>query len=68
MLEGLSSLDISVMATELDMTIKDSRINNIYQLNEKTLLLKLRDVEGIVKNLLIRAGSVSYTHLTLPTN
>ena len=55
-MERLSSLDISVIAAELDMTIKDSRISNIYQLNEKTLLLKLRDVKGIVKNLLIRAG------------
>jgi len=55
-LEELSSLDIAVITAELDMILKDSRINNIYQLNEKTLLLKLRKPDGLRENLLIEAG------------
>ncbi len=56
MLEELSSLDIAVIAAELDMALNGSRISNIYQLNVKTLLLKLRKPGGLRENLLIEAG------------
>jgi len=56
MLGELSSLDVAVITAELDMILKDSRISNIYQLNEKTLLLKLRRQRGLRENLLIEAG------------
>ena len=56
MLDGMSSLDIAVLTAELDMMIKDSRISNIYQLNEKMLLLNLRKPKGLRENLLIEAG------------
>lgn len=60
-LNELSSLDIAVITAELDMILKDSRINNIYQLNEKTLLLKLRKPNGLRENLLIEAGTELHT-------
>jgi len=60
-LEELSSLDIAVITAELDMILRDSRISNIYQLNEKTLLLKLRRPKGIRENLLIEAGRQIHT-------
>ena len=60
-LNELSSLDIAVITAELDMILKDSRINNIYQLNEKTLLLKLRKPGGLRENLLIEAGTELHT-------
>jgi len=61
MLNELSSLDIAVITAELDMILKDSRISNIYQLNEKTLLLKLRKPKGLRENLLIEAGKELHT-------
>jgi len=60
-LNELSSLDIAVITAELDMIIKDSRISNIYQLNDKTLLLKLRKPGGLRENLLIEAGRQLHT-------
>ncbi len=56
MLEGMSSLDIAVLTAELDMMLKDSRISNIYQLNERMLLLNLRKPKGLRENLLVEAG------------
>jgi len=55
-LNGLSSLDIAVLTDELEIMLKDSRISNIYQLNDKTLLLNLRKPGGLRLNLLILAG------------
>jgi len=60
-LNELSSLDIAVITDELDMIVKDSRISNIYQLNEKTLLLKLRKSGGFRVDLLIKAGVELHT-------
>jgi len=60
-LDGMSSLDIAVLTAELDMIIKDSRINNIYQLNGKILLLNLRKPKGLRENLLIEAGRRLHT-------
>jgi predicted ribosome quality control (RQC) complex YloA/Tae2 family protein len=62
-LSDLSSLDVSVLAAELDEALRGSRISNIYQLNEKTLLLKLRKPGGLRENLLIEAGRE--LHLTV---
>ena len=55
-MSDLSSLDVSVLAAELDEALRGSRISNIYQLNEKMLLLKLRKPGGLRENLLIEAG------------
>jgi len=54
--EGMSSLDIAVATVELDRFLKGFRIDNIYQLNPRTILLKLRSREGNEKNLICEAG------------
>ena len=59
----LSSFDITVISRELDISLKDFRINNIYQLNEKTLLLNLRKPEGKRIDLLVEAGVEIHTTL-----
>lgn len=58
----MSSFDIAVIALELDRALKGFRIDNIYQLNPKTILLKLRGGEGLEKQLLVEAGR--RVHLT----
>lgn len=55
MREELSSIDLAVVTTELNEYIRGSRINKIYQINSKTILLKLRRGSEIY-NLLIEAG------------
>jgi len=52
----MSSFDIVVVTVELNHMLIDFKINNIYQLNPKTLLLKLRGREGVRSDLLIEAG------------
>lgn len=52
----MSSFDISVVTPELARILEDFRISNIYQLNPKTLLLKLRGQEGTQRNLVLEAG------------
>jgi predicted ribosome quality control (RQC) complex YloA/Tae2 family protein len=57
----LSSLDIAVITLELNHTIKESRINNIYQINHRTLLLKLGGAEGFRSSLIIEAAKRVHT-------
>ncbi len=56
MKDALSSFDIAALTAELEHTIVGSRINSIYQINPKTLLLKLRDPKGTYAHLLVEAG------------
>jgi len=60
--EGLSSFDLAVLTIELTNLILDSRVAKIYQINHKTLLLKLRNPKGESMQLLIEAGK--RVHLT----
>ena len=52
----LSSFDVAVLVNELNQTIKNAYIDNIYQLNSNTLLLKLRQPTKPPLQLLIEAG------------
>lgn len=54
-MDGVSGLDLAVIAAELNRTISGSRINKIYQAGPKTLLIKLRK-QGETLNLLVEAG------------
>ncbi len=54
--EGISSFDLAVIVRELSSFIKGTRINKIYQINRKILLLKLRVPKGDSLQLLIEAG------------
>jgi len=54
--EEMNSFDIATVTVELDHILSGFRISNIYQINPKTLLLKLRGLEGNSAHLLIEAG------------
>jgi len=58
----MTSFDIAVLTPELDRTIKGARIDNIYQINPITLLLKLRQPSQPSLHVLIEAGK--RLHLT----
>jgi predicted ribosome quality control (RQC) complex YloA/Tae2 family protein len=58
----MTSFDIAALTPELDRTIKGARINNIYQINPTTLLLKLRQPSQPSLHLLIESGK--RLHLT----
>jgi len=58
----MTSFDIAALAPELDRTIKGARIDNIYQINPTTLLLKLRQPSQPSLHVLIEAGK--RLHLT----
>ena len=58
----MTSFDIAALTPELDRTIKGARIDNIYQINPTTLLLKLRQPSQPSLHLLI--GSGKRLHLT----
>lgn len=51
-----SSFDIAVTAKELQSTITDSRVNNIYQFGEKTFIFKLHKTDKPPIRLVIEAG------------
>ncbi|MEM1515277.1 MAG: ribosome rescue protein RqcH [Candidatus Bathyarchaeia archaeon] len=51
----MSGLDVAALVVELSRIIKGSRINKIYQINPKTLLIRIRCQNGTL-NLLIEAG------------
>jgi predicted ribosome quality control (RQC) complex YloA/Tae2 family protein len=51
-----SSFDLAVAVRELKAAILPSRINNVYHLEKKTLLLKLHRVETPVQGLILEAG------------
>lgn len=52
----MNSFDIAVVTVELDRMVSGHRIDNIYQLNPKTLLLNLHGKEGARTHLIIEAG------------
>jgi len=58
----MSSVDIAAVTVEFERILRGLRIVNVYQINPKTLLLKLRRVEGSSAQLLIEAGK--RVHLT----
>jgi predicted ribosome quality control (RQC) complex YloA/Tae2 family protein len=60
--ERMTSFDIAALTPELNRLIKDARIDNIYQINPLTLLLKLRRPNQPRLHLLIGAGK--RLHLT----
>ncbi|MBS7615101.1 NFACT family protein [Candidatus Bathyarchaeota archaeon] len=56
MKEEMNSFDIAAVTVELDHKLKGFRVDNIYQINPKTLLLNLHGKEGARSKLLIEAG------------
>jgi predicted ribosome quality control (RQC) complex YloA/Tae2 family protein len=63
--EGLTSFDVAAVVCELKNTVQDSRVNNIYQPNIKTILFKLRKTDKPVFWLVLEAGR--RLHLTAYT-
>jgi predicted ribosome quality control (RQC) complex YloA/Tae2 family protein len=57
-----TSFDSAAVARELKDTILDSRVSNVYQLDSKTLLLKLHKADSPAFNLVLGAGK--RLHLT----
>jgi predicted ribosome quality control (RQC) complex YloA/Tae2 family protein len=51
-----TSFDIAVVVHELKETIADSRVNKVYQFNEKTLVLKLHKTDKPPLRLVMEAG------------
>ncbi len=66
MKKEITSFDLALLISELNPEIKGARISNIYQINPKTLLLKLRQARQPRIHLLIEAGkrlnTTSYIH------
>jgi predicted ribosome quality control (RQC) complex YloA/Tae2 family protein len=64
--EEITSFDLALLISELNARIVGARISNIYQINFKTLLLKLRKPSQPRIHLLIEAGrrldTTSYIH------
>jgi len=58
----MTSFDVAATVHELNQTITNARIENIYQLNRSTLLLKLHKPDHPTMQLLIEAGK--RLHLT----
>ncbi len=56
MKEEMTSFDIAVLTPELDRIVSGARVNNIYQTNPTTVLLKLRQPGKPYLHLLIEAG------------
>lgn len=57
-----SSFDVAAVVRELKEAVANSRVGNIYQLNEDVVLLKLRKTNGTVLTLLLEPGK--RLHLT----
>lgn len=51
-----TSFDVAAVIRELKDAVLDSRVSNIYQLDTKTLLLKLHKANGPPLNLVLEAG------------
>ena len=66
MKEEITSFDLALLISELNPRIKGAHISNIYQINRKTLLLKIRKPSQPPIHLLIEAGkrlnTTSYIH------
>lgn len=56
MKKEFTSFDVAAVVRELKKAILNSRVGNIYQLNSKTLLFKLRARGGTVSRLVMEAG------------
>ena len=54
--KDFSSFDIAAAIKELKTTLADSRVNNIYQLNEKTVIFKLHKTDMPPIRLVMEAG------------
>ena len=54
--KDFSSFDIAAVTQELKATIAESRVNNIYQLDEKTLIFKLHKINLPPIRLVMEAG------------
>jgi predicted ribosome quality control (RQC) complex YloA/Tae2 family protein len=61
-LREFTSFDVAVAVRELKETILNSRVNNVYQLDSKTLLLKLHKADRPPTDLILEAGK--QLHLT----
>jgi predicted ribosome quality control (RQC) complex YloA/Tae2 family protein len=57
-----TSFDVATVVHELKETIANSRVNNIYQLNKKTIILKLHKTDKPPLRLIMEAGT--RLHLT----
>ena len=55
-MKEFSSFDVAAVVRELKEIIRDSRVNNIYQLDSKTLLLKLHKTDKPPFSLIMEAG------------
>ena len=51
-----TSFDVAAVVRELNAAILDSRVNNLYQLNAKTLILKLHKTDTPAFRLVLEAG------------
>lgn len=60
---GMTSFDIAAVVYELNQTIKNARIENIYQINPATLVLRLHKPNQPAMQLLVEAGK--RIHLTV---
>jgi predicted ribosome quality control (RQC) complex YloA/Tae2 family protein len=60
--KGFSSFDVAFVVHELKEAITNSRVNNVYQFDAKTLLLKLHKTDKPPLRLVMEAGS--RLHLT----
>ncbi|MEM2098422.1 MAG: ribosome rescue protein RqcH [Candidatus Bathyarchaeia archaeon] len=60
--KDFTSFDISIVVHELKSAILNSRVNNVYQIAEKTLLFKLHKADAPPKQLIMDAGK--RCHLT----
>jgi len=58
----LTSFDVAALVYELNQTVKNARIENIYQINHSALVLRLHKPNQPTMQLLIEAGK--RTHLT----
>jgi len=58
----MTSFDVAALVYELNQTIKDARIENIYQINRRTLMLGLHKPNQAPMQMLIEAGK--RVHLT----
>ena len=64
--EEVTSFDVALLVSELNPSIKNARVNNIYQIKPKILLLRLRKPQQPHIHLLIESGRrlniTSYIH------
>ncbi|MEM3736476.1 MAG: ribosome rescue protein RqcH [Candidatus Bathyarchaeia archaeon] len=61
MKESLTAFDIVVLSRELDSELSGYYIDNIYQVNPSTLVLKLNKPGDTTKQLVLRSGRCAYT-------